>query len=167
MEDNCRWLPDLIIYPDWNKYKEYEDMLYIIFKDTYLNARLSYKNKIIKYRYNPRINDKEESFYHCTCKNYVKIEDREPDPNRMIRIKWIKAFIENYNCKFDCCENKPLNWIELYKNRNYRHYIYFERYLVILEERENYYLLISGFYVDKEYYHCGLIKRYKKAENAI
>lgn len=167
MEDNCRWLPELIEYPDWNKYKEYEDKLYCIFREMYLDSNIYYQRKPIKYRYVPKINDKEESFYHCTCKNYVKIEEREPDPNRMIRIKWIKYFIENYDCKFDCCNNKPLRWIEQYKNKNYRHYIYFKRYLVILEERENYCLLISGFYVDEEYYHHGLIKRFKKAENAI
>lgn len=158
----CKWLPDLYDYPDWNNFKDYEDKLYEVFRLLYLDSELSFLNKPLRYRYQPKFNEKEEVFYHCTCKDYSSINSRQPDPNRMIRIRWIKAFIENYICRYNCFPDCPLYWTETYKNKNLRHYIYLEGYLVIIEERESYFLFITAFFVEDEYYHKGLLKRAKK-----
>lgn len=163
---NCKWLPDTFRYPDWNNYKAYEDELYTIFKDEIINGNLNFRGKPVIYRRHPIENGKEEGFYHCTCKNYTTPNDRMPDPERMIRLPWLSALVINYACNDTCCSDKPIIWKQLHKN-NYRYYLYFRRYLVILEERERFFVLITGFYVEEEYYHRSLIKDSQKPENAI
>ena len=163
----CKWLPDLFDEPDWNNYYKYEERLYNLFKTQIIDTPLLFRNKPIKIRRIPMENNKEEAFYHCTCKNYTDIQNRSPDPERMIRLPWLSAIIQNYNCKEDCCDEKPLLWRKLAKSNNYRYHIYFNDYLVILEERADYVLLITAFYVEEDYYHRKLIKDSQKPENAV
>lgn len=169
MDNVCKWLPDMFDDPDWSKFVEYFNELYVIFKSTYLINDIYFRGKIVKLRYLPIVDGKEESFYHLTCKNYTKIETRKPDPNRFKRLLWAKAFIINYLCKEDCCkeEEKPLIWKVEKFNKYRKYYIYYMDYLVILEEREDYFLLITGFYVEDDYYHYDLIDQSQKTENAI
>jgi len=54
-----------------------------------------------------------------------------------------------------------LYWIKEDGSR-LRHKILYNNFLVILEERDKYYLLITGFYVEKDYYRKGLEKEYIK-----
>jgi len=156
---NCKWLPPFYKEPDWNNYAEYEEELYNFFKYVYLKKHIIFNGKIIKYRYEPRFNGKEEIFYHLICKITKEASEkvRNPDKDRIIRIEWPKAFIENYNCNYDCCKDKPMYWV-----KENRHKIFYKNYLVIIEERNTYFLLITGFYVEDDYYRVGLIKEYKK-----
>ena len=96
-----------------------------------------------------------------TCKDYTSDGVRCPDPNRIIRIAWTKSFIENHVCLEECCLTKPLYWTKRDGNK-LKHKIFHEGFLVILEERDEYFLLITGFYVEEEYYKKGLIKEYEK-----
>jgi len=164
---DCKWLPDYFDYPDWNNYRQYEENLYNLFKIQIINGNLSFLNKRISIKRYPIENNKEEAFYHCTCKDYYNTHDRKPDPERMIRLPWLAPLIKNYNCNEDCCEDKPLKWKKKYKSKNYRYYLYFRNYLVILEDRPSYFLLITAFYVEDEYYDRGLRSNAQKTENAI
>ena len=164
----CKWLPEVLDYPDWNNYVEYENMLYSIFKIEIINATLLFREKRVEIRWYPIENNKEEAFYHCICKDYNNTKDRSPDPERMIRIGWIAPIIRNYNCSDTCCDEKPLFWRKyVQKSKRYRYHLYFRRFLVVLEERGTYYLLITAFYVDKNQYDKSLRKDAQKAENAI
>lgn len=162
----CKWLPALYDYPDWNNYNEYENALYDYFEKHYLKAALYFKGSRIQFRHQPIENEKIEAFYHIICKNYTEKINRQPDAERIIRISWTRAFIENYNCTYDCCNEKPLHWYQRGNKDAIKHYIYFQRYLVIMEERKNYFLFITAFFVEEEYYHRKLLKDYQKAENA-
>lgn len=162
----CKWLPALYDYPDWNNYNEYENMLYNFFENHYLKSVINFKGRKIQFRYQPIEGGKIEAFYHIICKNYTEKNNRQPDTERIIRIPWARAFIENYNCTYDCCSEKPLYWNQLGNRGAVKHYIYFQRYLVIMEERENYFLFITAFFVEEEYYHRKLLKDFQKAENA-
>lgn len=104
----CKWLPDFYEEPDWNDFSSFEQKLYEFFRKLYLDNPLFFQEIIVKYRFKPIVNNKEEVFYHLTCKDYETTGERSPDPNRIIRIAWTKAFIENYKCENDCCEFKPL-----------------------------------------------------------
>lgn len=165
---HCKWLSEMFPYPDWNNFNCYENKLYQKFKNDIIEGRLIFLNKKINIRREPFYKGKEEIFYHITCSsiNHSDMEDRSPSTDRMIRVPWIRDIIKNSPCQHNCCESKPILWKELFKNGNYRYQIYFNRYLIVIEERENYCLLITAFYVEKEYYHKGLLKRYRKAENA-
>ena len=119
----CKWLPDFYDEPVWNDYPAFEEKLYLLFKRLYLENPLTFKELIVRYRFKPFVNNKEEVFYHLTCKDFEKEGDRCPDPNRIVRIKWTRAFIENHICKHDCCTSKPLYWTKTYGNK-IRHKIF-------------------------------------------
>lgn len=161
----CMWLPDYYEQPDWNNYIVFEENLYFLFRKLYLDNPLVFHDQFVRYRHHPKINDKEEIFYHLTCKTNDFDGDRSPDPNRIIRIKWARSFIENHICLNECCKSKPFYWTKLDGNK-LKHKIFFEDYLVILEERDDYFLLITGFYVEEEYYKRGLLKEFMKAKSA-
>ena len=82
----------------------------------------------------------------------------------MRRMWWIRAFIENYNCDSSLCEecDGVKVWREPFKSRTRVHILLEEeRYVVILEEREKYFLLITAFYLD---YDNALQKQLKHYE---
>ncbi len=81
----------------------------------------------------------------------------------MVRIEFPKAFVENYLCSYNCCSNKPLYWTKYTtKNKFRNHIIFHENYLVVIEDRENYFLLITGYYVHKRRRRIDLIEEYEK-----
>ena len=110
----------------------------------------------------------EHTFTHLTHKdefhNSTNPNDRIPDPRRAERIAWNRAIIDNYTCK-ETCENceKILYFEEMYKN-NVRVYLLFKdvKFLVILEKRENYNLLITGYYIEYEHAMRKYIKKYEQ-----
>lgn len=107
---------------------------------------------------------KEDAFFHTTCKDYRGQGERAPDFRRCERIRWIRAFIENYNCDASLCEecDGVKVWREPFKSRTRVHILLEEeRYVVILEEREKYFLLITAFYLD---YDNALQKQLKHYE---
>ena len=157
----CKWLPDFYYEPDWNNYSLFEESLYSFFRKLYFDNPLFFLEIIVRFRHNPKVNNKEEVFYHLTCKDYQYEGNRSPDPQRIIRIKWTRAFVENHVCYDDCCSSKPLYWKKMNGNK-LRHKIFYKNFLVILEEREKYFLLITGYYIEEEYYRRGLIKEYNK-----
>lgn len=154
----CKWLPDLYLEPDWNNFQSYIDELYDLYCYEYLDIHHFFRGKKVSLRRQPEIDGKHNTFYHFICKN---IDRDEPTKDRIQRILWTKAFFYNYDCQESCCNKKPLCWIKKFKG-NDRYKIYFQDYLVILEERKNYFLLITGYYVDDYYYHKGLLKEYEK-----
>lgn len=157
----CKWLPEFYDEPDWNDFQSFENKLYEVFRALYLDSQILFNEIIVKYRFKPYVNNREEVFYHLTCKDYEEEGLRSPDPDRIVRIKWTKAFIENHICNEVCCDLKPLYWTKEY-GKNQRHKIFYQDFLVILEERENYFLLITGYYVQEAHYRRGLEKEYAK-----
>ncbi|MEI6286906.1 MAG: hypothetical protein WCP79_10435 [Bacillota bacterium] len=155
----CKWLPPLYAEPDWNNYRDYEEKLYKFFCYVYFSNSMYFKDLIVRYRFHPIVDGREEVFYHLTCRDYTKEKDRMPDPGRIIRSAWARAIIENYDCSFECCDEKPLYWAKTdSRSKKKRHMLFFQNYLVILEEREKYFLLITGYYVSEEYKRVGFIK---------
>ena len=116
---------------------------------------------------------KEEAFFHITCQDYNKDNERVPDFRRCERIKWVKQFIEaadtNSNDEFEGISYELKIWTENYKI-NLRYHIMCEelRFMVVLEERERYCLLITAFYFDHDHTLKKKFKKYEeyKAENA-
>ncbi len=153
MNENC-WIPALELFEDYgNDWPSYEAVLYGIFKGDFIDSHPVFNNKRVSVKHYPKEFDKEEAFFHTTCKDYVGGGDRVPDFRRCERIRWIRAFIENYNCdpsKCEDCEGIKV-WREPYKGKTRIHLLLEEeRYMVVLEERKDYYLLITSFYLDYE-----------------
>jgi hypothetical protein len=155
---NCKWLPDFYPKPDWSNYPLYEDELYTFFRSLYLDKKLFFLGKPISYRYAPYENGKEEVFYHLTCKKHEGKTIRDPDPERIIRIEWTKAYIENHVCIDSCCTDKPLYWIDDKR----KHKIFFNNFIVILEERKDKFMLVTAFYIESKNYKVGLKKEHAR-----
>lgn len=170
-ELNCDWLPKLVLMSDFgNNWEEYYEYLY----KSYLKDFKDEKNKPfifdkeIRTRKHPEIENKDQTFFHITSnKEYSQTDDendRLPDLRRCERIKWPRKIIENYNCNKECPGCKKIKlWKENYRN-NERIYILFEnfRYIVILEEREEYVLFITAFYIEHEHQLKKQLKKYEK-----
>lgn len=164
MNNKC-WLPKLELFEDYgNNWPVYEDTLYAIFKTDFITTHPDFDNMRVGVRHYPIVHDKEEAFYHTTCEDYFGDGERTPDLRRCERIRWIRAFIEKYDCDPTNCGNCSgvKVWREPYKNRTRVHILLEEeRYLVILENRNTYYLLITAFYLDQNH---SLRKQLKKYE---
>lgn len=163
---DCPWLPDLVLYEDLSAWQEYEKILYSIFSSDFIKSRPYYKGKPVFIRKHPIEQGKEEAFFHVTCQDYDKNGNRLPDLRRCERIRWVRSFIENYDCdptKCPSCDGVKV-WQEPYKMYS-RTFILLEeeRYIVIIENREEYNLLITAFYFDREHRLKKTLKRYEKS----
>ena len=136
------------------EWDEYYEEVYSKFKNDFLNENrpLYYNNKIIRIRRMPEVFGKEQTFYHITNYEEQGIENRVPDWRRCERIAWVREFIEQSFCVNSKCNCSGIhNWIQPFKSKK-RTYIWSEtkRFLVILEERNEYYLLITAFYINEK-----------------
>lgn len=159
----CKWLPNIIDFPDLNKWKEYENDLYKLFVENFIQSHPIFNNKPVHIKRFPLDGNREHAFTHLTCKtesdNPKDVNDRSPDFRRAERLNWIKPVIEHYPCLEDCIDcNKIKYWEELFKNK-VRINLFFEdfRYIIVLEDRGNYYLLITAYYI----HYDGVIQKKK------
>lgn len=152
---NCRWLPKLILRKPSEKEEDYLNRLYIIFCNDLKAHQPLFKGLRVGCRHYPEINGREEGFYHLTSCDYEKtgFENRELDEDRCERLNWIKPVIENYGCSDSCC-HRLLTWSES-RGRYERTWILFvdERYIVVLDKRKGYYVVVTAYYIDEEHEH--------------
>lgn len=165
MSDNC-WLPDLLFFDDYNNnWDNYQDAIYNTFKADLIDNPPSFEGKIIKIRWQPIEYDKPEAFFHVTCQDYRKDGERFPDFRRCERIRWIKAFILNYKCDSSLCESCDgvKVWKEPYQNKMRVHILLEEeKYIVVVEPRATYCLLITAFYFEHDHALEKKLKHYEK-----
>ena len=169
---NCPWLPETIPCDNWALFNEYDEELYQIFKADFIDTQPVFEQKAVKIRFHPMVDGKEQAYFHVTSVNYRDDQDRKPDPRRCERIQWIRAFIENYQCDSSLCDECDgiKVWEEPYKS-NQRVYLLLEeeKYMVILERRPQYILLITAYYLNYAHMLEKQLKKYAayKAERAL
>lgn len=83
---------------------------------------------------------------------------------------WIRKVIENYLCKKICsasdCDGIKV-WEEPYKCYSRVHFLFEEdRYLVIIEKRETYNLLITAYYLEYDNALEKQLKHYREFKKA-
>lgn len=170
MRDNC-WIPDLIYFDDYDgDWTAYQEALYLIYKQDFLDSQPIYEGKRVQVRKYPIEFGKEESFFHITCQDYQKNHDRVPDFRRCERIRWVRKFIENYNCDPTQCEDCEgiKVWIECHKGKDRVHLLLEEeRYIVVLEKREKYCLLVTAFYIEHDHTLDKKLKKYEAYAQGI
>ncbi len=138
----------------------YIDNLYKYYKEE-IKYGLTYNGKPISCRKSPIFDNKEDSFHHLTCKCFEKNEDREPDLRRCERLTWIKPGImgdhkEKHCFKMYIKEIRGTNKIHLFDEQ--------DRYLIVLEERKTYVLLVTAFYIQ---YDNVIQKKRKELQNYL
>ena len=162
---DCKWLPDLIPCTDWTKFDEYEEKIYQIFKGDFIDTHPSFQGTPVKIRYQPYHNGREEAFFHITSQEYAHDGERLPDNKRCERIRWVRAFIENHECDDICpepCDGVKV-WYEMYRNyRRYHLLLEEENYMVLIEKRQSYTLLITAYYFDHPHSMRKQLKKYNE-----
>ncbi|MBE5767526.1 MAG: hypothetical protein IKM26_01840 [Clostridia bacterium] len=161
----CKWLPELIPCTNWAEFSTYEQLIYSIFKRDFIDSCPSFESKPVNIRREPKVDNREQAFFHVTSREYKAGEERMPDNKRCERIKWIRAFIEHYDCDPCLCEScEGIKVWEEPKGNNHRILLYFEEedYVVVLERRDRYVLLITAYYVDYSHTKKNLLKRYNQ-----
>lgn len=86
------WIPEeeeMRLGEDW---REYEQRLYGLFKLDFLDSSPMYDGLPVRVRVNPKYDEREEAFWHLTCRDYSHTdgspESRDPDLERCRRIRW-------------------------------------------------------------------------------
>lgn len=164
MSSGC-WLPPLEFWDgNTDSWNAYQNTIYGIFRQDFIVSHPIFDGQHVAIRHEPIEFGKEEAFFHVTCQDYAKTGDRNPDLRRCERIRWVRAFIENYQCDPTLCEDCDgvKLWREPYQNRKRVHILLEEeRYLVVVEPRKSYCLLITAFYIEHDH---SLEKKLKKYE---
>ena len=163
---SCEQLPSLVICNNWAEFQNYDNILYQIFKRDFIDSKPIFENKEVLIRRHPLVDEREQTFFHITSKDYKENEERCPDPRRCERIAWVRKFIENDFCLENCdrCDGIKV-WEENYKT-NQRIYLLLEeeRFIVIIERRKTYCLLVTAYYL---YYDHSLRKLLAKYDAYI
>lgn len=167
----CEWLPDLLEYDSTYPNLDYYDAdVYNIFKEDFINTQPLFQGKKVCIRTNPLVNGKEQTYFHITSKDYDYSNNRTLDIERCKRIHWVKALIEHYDCNKHYCHdcNGIKTWSAVQKGKQIRIKILFEEvnYIVILEKRPTYYLIITAYYIDKPHTLKKLLNEFNKAKSA-
>ena len=159
---SCEQLPPLVVCENWAEFEKYDEILYQILKHDFIESKPQFESKNVVIRRHPKVNEREQTFFHITSKDYKENEERCPDPRRCERIAWVRKFIENNFCIDDCevCEGIKI-WEESYA-ANERVFLLLEneRYVVILERRETYFLLVTAYYLDYNHSLRKMVKKY-------
>lgn len=157
MNFSCKWLPKIIELSDYNgNWNNYNDKLYEIFINDFIKNKPEFKGKKVQTRKQPQLGKYEHGFIHLTTvanPDPTDINDRLPDFRRCERIEWNKKIIDNYLCNdLDCNCRKIYYYEQNYKNTVRINLVFADaRYKVVLEKRDNYYLLITGYYMEHNY----------------
>ena len=142
IENKPDWLPELVLLNDYQGvWEDYLAGIYKIFKDDFVNAKAKFRNKIIKIKKHPIEDGKEATFWHLISTGSTESE-RLPDLRRCERISWIKPTINHE-------KEEIINvWPQKRKNKN-RMAIWYEseEFMIILDIREEYFLLWTTFMV--------------------
>ena len=168
---NCDWLPLLELQQPEESDLDYENRIYNIFLGDFQDTHPELRGLPVVIRCSPIVDGKLQAFYHVTTWGDDK-DNRNRDDARIQRIRWIRAFIEHSDCKpIHCDECTGMKMCSApYKGKSSRIKILLEeeKYIVILEKREQYILLITAYYVDHTHRLDKLLKEYNeyKAKSA-
>lgn len=150
-------LPDIIECEDFLKINTYMDSLYInVFRHDFILNTPQFNGVKVIIRKEPMDGNKEHGFIHMTHEDFSHKSkdpnDRTPDFRRCERLPWVRPIIENYECAMKNACGKILYWEELFRGYVRVHLLYEdERFLVVLERRNDVYMIITSFYLNKDW----------------
>ena len=152
-------LPDLVSLEDYNgNFALYNEAVYAVFKNDFVRNRPVFQNKRLALKAHPLIDGKEYTYYHFTHSGDIE-KERIPDLRRMERIGFPKPMID-----FSDDEN-----LKVWRNKrgtSERILILHEteRYLVVLEDRKNYILPWTAYWIEDESRLKRLLAKYQKSK---
>lgn len=151
------WLPGLVELDtyegDWG---EYIEVVYQFFVEQFVDNQPLFNGKTVAFKRHPEEDNKVYTFGHCTSSDEKTIEERVPDLRRCERIRWIRPIIEN-------CHDPSIKIWKNKRKRETRVLLWLEEmdYVVILTERNNYYILWTTYITDRSHTREKFRKEYE------
>ena len=153
-------LPNLVFLDDFGgDFSLYDQAVYDVFKKDFIISRPTFNGTKLKLKKHPYVDGKEYTYYHFTHSGDDE-KERIPDFRRMERMPYPRPIIDNSG-------HKDLRvWRNKRKNKE-RILILNEikQYLVILEDRGDYILPWTAYYVEYPSQIKRLIKEYESYIN--
>lgn len=141
----CRNLPMRLTYDMFNEnLAQYIKALYNIFKKDFIDNKPSFQGKPVDIIHEQFFQGKERSFWHIISSGQEDVT-RELDSDRCSRLPWVRPFIDENGS----CDNYRF-WIKWFdKTKKDRYYIWCTavNYMVILEDRNTHFKLITAYKV--------------------
>jgi hypothetical protein len=131
-----------------------------VFRNDFVDNKPLYKGERLALKIHPITNGREKTYYHLTHEG-VEEDNRVPNMERMERIGFPKPIIEN-------SENSNVLVWRNKRGTNERILILYEdeNYLVVLEDRKNYLLFWTAYYIRYNNKIRRLKKEYEAYKNA-
>ncbi len=156
--------PDLLLLEDFKgNFQEFLSSVYSVFEKNFIKNQPRYEGQKVAVRRYPEMDGLHRTFFHITHEGEDEV-NRQPDIRRMERIRYPKFAIQQN------LHPEILIWKNL--RRKDERILFFnesENYIVVLTERNEFYLFITAYVVDTAHRKRSLIKEYeayKKAKTA-
>ena len=140
-------------------FQSYYEAVYKIFKNDFVDTKPIFRGKRLALKAHSYIEGKEYTFYHFTHDGKIE-HDRKPNMRRMERIGFPKPIINNStHIDLKIWRNKRKNKDRILILHEQ------ERYLVVLEDRKDYILPWTAYYIEYNNRIRKLIKEYEAYKN--
>ena len=150
--------PDLVPFKafggDW---AAYETELHRIFVEEIAGGGLQFRGARVGCRRHPEAAGRWASFWHLVQEGRVE-DDRAPDLRRCERIRWVRWAIENAPTHVEIDEWQNTRGSEINTLIWYR-----EEYLVVLAQRQGYWLLKTAYCTEQR----GRIEKLRRERDAF
>lgn len=158
MDDELpNWLPDLITMESFSgNWQHFFEFVYDAFHQDFVANKPNFRGKRLGLKRYPEYDGKSATFWHMISEGSQESE-RTPDLRRCERIRWPKPIIENDT------DPKLKVWAEP-KGANKRIHIWFELegYLVVLDDRKDFILPWTAFYIEYDHQRRKYNKRFER-----
>ncbi|MDR6938681.1 hypothetical protein [Arcanobacterium hippocoleae] len=154
MTSNRRFTPGQRYNPKDMTLDNYIEGLYQLFLSDLITRPLAWKNNgsTVSLRRHPEIEGRHAVFWHIISGGTGAEMTRQIEHQRCIRIHWIRLLVEIFNEEFPQ-ETQIRWWID--EKRSSRHRYVITRpefdYIVVIEQRDSYALLVTAYYAEQEH----------------
>ena len=146
-------LPDLLRLEDCpgndtaERWKVYEPRLYQVFLTQLANAGLTHGGLPIRCRFHPSYDNKHGSFWHLITEGKVE-EHRPPVLDRCAHLQWVAWIIQNAGDASRIRQWEQQRSTSHGKSTRIALWLFQENYVVILDKRPTFLLLVTAFTPD-------------------
>lgn len=157
MTNTSDWLPGLVTLSAYGgNATVYLEAVYQFFRSDFVRSRPTYPGKRFAVKRHPMALGKEATFWHLISSGPVE-DGRIPDLRRCERIRWPRPLIEAIQS----------NRVRVWKNKrggDERIVIAVEdfSYVVVLDERQEFVLLWTAYFVEQQHRRSKLRKEYEQ-----
>lgn len=147
-------LPDDRYNPKASSNEEIVNALYEVFLRDLAHAELIWRPSAVplSLRREPEVDGRHAIFWHIVSGGSSIETDRTIDPERCKRIGWIRPMIDRFNADYPT--EDQLHWWKSpdprWRDRRYGIATQSFDYVLFVDERPSYALLVTAYYVDRE-----------------